>query len=59
MRDLNIPIVMISGSHDKIIFAVDNGLQLLRKPFRYQELIDALNLAFESGEAGQRADPTI
>ena len=50
---------MISGSHDKIIFAVDNGLQLLRKPFRYQELIDALNLAFESGDAGQRADPTI
>ena len=58
-RDLNIPVVMISGSHDKIIFAVDNGLQLLRKPFRYQELIDALNLAFESGDAGQRADPTI
>jgi two-component system, OmpR family, response regulator len=58
-RDLNIPVVMISGSHDKIVFAVDNGLQLLRKPFRYQELIDALNLAFGSGEAGQRADPAI
>ncbi len=58
-RDLNIPVVMISGSRDKIIFAAENGLQLLRKPFRYQELIDALDLAFGSGEAGQRGDPAI
>jgi two-component system OmpR family response regulator len=57
-RDLSIPVVMISGSHDKIVFALDNGLQLLRKPFRSRQLIDALNLAFESGEAGQRADPS-
>ena len=29
-RDLNIPIVMFSASHDQIVFALDNGLQLLR-----------------------------
>jgi len=54
-RDLDIPVVMISGSHDQIVFAQDNGLQLLRKPFRSGELIDALTLAFDSGEAGQRS----
>jgi CheY-like chemotaxis protein len=53
-RELGIPVVMISGSHDKIIFARENGLQLLQKPFRAEQLADALKLALDSGEAGQR-----
>jgi two-component system nitrogen regulation response regulator NtrX len=55
-RDLNIPVVMISGSHDQIIFARNNRLQLLRKPFRYQELIEAITEALNSGEPGQRCE---
>jgi len=55
-RDLNIPVVMISGSNDQIVFALDNGLQLLRKPFRSQELIDAIMEALNSGEPGQRPE---
>ena len=51
---LGIPVVMVSGSPDKIAFAEKNGLQLLRKPFRSEQLIDALKLAFASGVAGQR-----
>lgn len=53
-RDLNIPVVMISGSHDQIVFAKDNGLQLLRKPFRTIELIQAIEDAAASGQFGQR-----
>jgi two-component system OmpR family response regulator len=53
-RGLGIPVVMVSGSPDKIAFAEENGLQLLRKPFRSEQLIDALKLAFDSGVAGQR-----
>ena len=55
-RDLNIPVVMISGSHDQIIFARDNGLQLLQKPFQYRELIDAIAEALDSGKPGQRSE---
>lgn len=36
------PLVVISGSPDDMQFALDNGLQLLEKPFKGQELIDAL-----------------
>jgi len=35
--------------------AADNGLQLLRKPFRSQELYSAVNMALASGEFGQRS----
>ena len=51
---LGIPVVMVSGSHDKIVFAEEHGLQLLRKPFRSQQLMDALKLALDNGVAGQR-----
>ena len=50
-----IPMVMISGNHDAITFAEENGLQLLRKPFHMQELYDAVNRAIASGEFGQRS----
>jgi two-component system OmpR family response regulator len=31
-RDLNIPVVMISGSHDKIVFALDNASSCSENP---------------------------
>jgi len=46
---------MISGSDAIMGYAADHGLQLLHKPFRIQALCDALDVAFASGEFGQRA----
>jgi len=55
-RTRGIPVVMVSGSPDMIESARANGLQMLQKPFRSRELIDALLQAFDSGEAGQRVE---
>jgi hypothetical protein len=46
---------MISGSPDAMKYAMDNGLQLLQKPFRSQELYSAVNIALAGGELGQRS----
>jgi DNA-binding NtrC family response regulator len=53
-RELGLPVVMISGSPEMMQFAIENGLQLLEKPFRMQELVDALSQALGSREFGQR-----
>ena len=53
-KDLRLPVVMISGSPEIISFAAEHGLQLLRKPFRAEELYTALDKALSSGEFGQR-----
>jgi two-component system OmpR family response regulator len=53
-QDLRVPVVMISGSPAAIQFAIENGLQLLEKPFRMQELLDGLDAAIKSGEFGHR-----
>ena len=53
-KEMKIPVVMISGSHDAMKFAEDHGLQLLRKPFRMVELIQAVEDAIVSGQFGQR-----
>ena len=55
LKKHGIPVVMISGSPDAIKYAMDNGLQLLRKPFRSQKLYSAVNMALASGEFGQRS----
>ena|SRR5690242_583987 len=49
-----IPVVMISGSDARMAYAAEHDLQLLHKPFRIQELCDALDQAFTSNEFGQR-----
>ena len=54
-RQLGLPVVMISGSPEMIQFAIENGLQLLEKPFQMQELVDALVQALGSKEFGQRS----
>ena len=53
-KELRLPLVMVSGSPDDMQFALDNGLQMLEKPFKAQQLIDALDKALGSGESGQR-----
>jgi two-component system OmpR family response regulator len=53
-QDLGLPAVMISGSPEIISSAAERGLQLLRKPFRAEELYAALDKALCSGEFGQR-----
>ena len=54
-KDLGLPVVMISGSPEIVSFAAEHGLQLLRKPFRVEELYAALDKALSSGEFGQRS----
>lgn len=53
-KSLNLPVVMISGSMEAMEFAGANGLQLLTKPFRMADLVDAIGEAIMSGEFGQR-----
>ena len=55
LKEVGLPVVVISGSHDAIERAEEYNLQLLRKPFRAQELFDAVNTALASGEFGQRS----
>jgi DNA-binding NtrC family response regulator len=54
LKGLSIPLVMISGSPTIMEFAQENGLQLLSKPFKSDELDEAIKKAFGSGEFGQR-----
>jgi two-component system nitrogen regulation response regulator NtrX len=53
-KTLRIPVVMISGGLESLKFAEDNGLQLLRKPFRITELIKAVEDAIAGGRLGRR-----
>ena len=53
-KGLRLPVVMISGSPTSMQFAIEHDLQLLRKPFRMQQLFDALEQAIGSGVFGQR-----
>lgn len=55
LKERKIPVVVVSGSPDALKYAEDNGLQLLQKPFRSQELYSSVNAALASGEFGQRS----
>ena len=55
LKERSIPVVMISGSPEAMKYAMDNGLQLLRKPFHLQDLYNAVDTALASGEFGQRS----
>ena len=54
LKEVGLPVVVVSGSHEAMERAEEYNLQLLRKPFHAQELYDAVNTALASGEAGQR-----
>jgi DNA-binding NtrC family response regulator len=53
-KSLRLPVVMISGSMEAMQFADENALQLLTKPFRLPDLLNAIDEAIGSGEFGQR-----
>jgi len=54
IRDLGLPLVVMSGSDEEMNKAADRGLQLLHKPFRRPALLDALSTAMASRTAGWR-----
>ena len=53
-KEMKLPVVMVSGSHEMMQFADEHGLQLLRKPFHMAELIEAVEAALASDQFGQR-----
>jgi FixJ family two-component response regulator len=55
LKEHDIPVIIISGSSDPMNYAADNGLQLLRKPLRLQELHSAVIAALGAGELEQRS----
>ena len=55
LKEVGLPVVMISGSPEAMERAEEYNLQLLWKPFHAQELYDAVNVALASGELGQRS----
>lgn len=55
-RDRGIKVVMISGSPDKMKEYQDKADQLLWKPFRFQDLRRAIELAMASDTFGQRKE---
>src|ERR1700730_1888661 len=59
LKERGVPVVMISGSPAAMKYAMDNGLQLLRKPFRSQELYSAVNTALASGESDSDHKATV
>ncbi len=54
LKQRGISVVIISGSPEAMKYAEDNGLQLLQKPFRAEQLCNAIETALSSGEPGQR-----
>jgi two-component system OmpR family response regulator len=55
LKEVGLPVVVISGSPEAMERAEEYNPQLLRKPFHAQGLNDAVNTALMSGEFGQRS----
>jgi DNA-binding NtrC family response regulator len=55
-KELGLPVVLISGSLEAMEFAAENHLQLLSKPCRAQDLVNAVIKAIASGEAGPQSE---
>jgi two-component system, OmpR family, response regulator len=55
-EELGLPVVLISGSLEAMDFAAENHLKLLGKPFRAQDLVNAVIEAIASGEAGPQSE---
>lgn len=58
-RERGIKLVMISGSPDKMKEFHDKADQLLWKPFRFDELGRAIDLAMASDTFGQRKEDPV
>lgn len=52
-KAVGVPVVLISGSGDATEFAQNHCLTLLRKPFRLQDLLGALDAALVSRSGGE------
>jgi two-component system, OmpR family, response regulator len=52
LKEVGLPVVVISGSPEVMERAVEDDRQLLPKPFRAKELYDAINVAL----SGRRSD---
>src|SRR5690242_18573101 len=53
-KELRLPVVLMSGSDERIDFAQRYGLPLLRKSFRIGQLFVAMDAALASGGHGPR-----
>jgi two-component system OmpR family response regulator len=51
LKEVGLPVVVISGSPEAMERAVEDDLQLLRKPFRAKELYDAIDVALSGGSS--------
>ena len=49
-QSLRVPVVMMSGNPEAMRFARENGMALLEKPFRRQQLVDELDRAFAGAQ---------
>jgi FixJ family two-component response regulator len=57
LKEVGLPVVVISGIPEAMARAVEDDLQLLRKPFRAKELYDAINVALSGGSSdGETTD---
>ena len=57
LKEVGLPVVVISGSPEAMERAVEDDLQLLRKPFRAKELYDAINVTLSGGSSdGETSD---
>src|ERR1044072_2521097 len=54
LQSLGLRVVVISGSTEAIKLAEENCLQFLQKPFRVQELLEVIEIAFSSAHSGRR-----
>ena len=52
-KSLKLPVIVTTGSNEKIPFAEEHQLPMLRKPFGYSEFIEAIEKTLTSGGAGQ------
>lgn len=52
LKELGLPVVLISGWPKAMEYAEKHGLQLLLKPFRTEELCDLVEKALSSGAFG-------
>ena len=59
LKDLRLPLIMISGDPTKMEAAEKGNLQLLWKPFTQEALLDAVGQALASGAFGQRTKESL
>ncbi len=49
LRDLGVPAILISASHEAVLQAQAEGFEPIEKPFRMRQLLDAIDRVFTTG----------